>query len=92
MGKIIRVNGCHDCPCMDFNYDKYGDFHSVKCVRLGATNLKIGKHVDNQTLPDNCPFDDSPDLRGDEDEDKILADKVDEIVNEFKGTLPIREV
>ena len=55
--RIIRVNGCHECPHLDFLYDQWKEFKSMNCKVCAKNNkFKIDSYVDNKTFPDNWPL------------------------------------
>ncbi len=58
MERIIRISGCHDCPCTD-----YVDNTGIVCK---ITRSGIAHYVNIRSLPDNCPLDVAPASGGEE--------------------------
>ncbi len=57
MMRIIRVNGCHDCPWKYENWEQKGTqwrhYTGHICYK---GKFDINKYIDSETLPDNCPL------------------------------------
>ncbi len=56
MAKVITVQGCKDCPCLQFNRE----LEEFYCHKNGA--LKFGIHPPT-FYPNECPLNDIPNAR-----------------------------
>ncbi len=59
MMKIIKVNGCHDCPYAQHWNNANFEFICSKFDEEGiAVLVEVSGYMRLKTLPDNCPLED----------------------------------
>lgn len=83
--RIIRVSGCHDCPCIRTVY--YADEAIASCKKL---NISVYSFARTKTLPDNCPLDKKIEMKELEPIRKALAIIIGQTADELPPftTLP----
>lgn len=74
--KIIKVNGCHDCPVAKI---RYSGTDLDQCFTCGNSATTIDEHMESRTVHPNCPLED------------IDAGKIAEAIN-AKATENIRKI
>ncbi len=61
MMKVIRVSGCHGC---DKAYSSFIDKVNIYCLKILEEReeiFSVNEYCKAESLPYNCPLDDSPD-------------------------------